>query len=109
MHVKMLLCDFGIVLPRLPVILLLSVPALLCALAVWRWRGLSRFGAVILLVVTVSALAVDIKGAIHGGNLAGILTMTASVPTLLFLGILATAQRSSNRHAKDEEAADVGE
>jgi len=83
--------------------LLLFVPFLLCALAVWRWRGVSRFAAAILLVVTGYALATDIYGAVQGGNLAGILTMTASVPTLVFLGILAVAQSSSKRRTKDEE------
>lgn len=83
--------------------LLLFVPFLLCALAWWRWRGGSRFVAAILLVVTGYALATDIYGAIHGGNLAGILTITASLPTLLFLAILAAAQSSSKRHKREEE------
>ncbi len=84
-------------------ILLLFVPFLLCALAVWRWHGGSRFAAAILLVVTGVALATDIYGAIHGGNLAGVLTIAGSLPTLLFLGILAVTQNSSKRRTNDEK------
>ena len=81
----------------------LSVPFLLCVLAVWRWRGGSRLAAVILMAVTGYALAIDIYGVIQGGNLAGILTITASVPTLLFLAILAVARNSSKRRTNEEE------
>ena len=81
----------------------LSVPFLLCVWAVWRWRGGSRLAAVILMAVTGYALAIDIYGVIQGGNLAGILTITASVPTLLFLAILAVARNSSKRRTNEEE------
>ena len=89
---------------RVLFILFLFLPFSLCVLAVWRWRGVSRFGAAILLVATGYALATDIYGAIHGGNLAGVLTIAASLPTLLFLAILAVGQSSSKRRKKEEEA-----
>ena len=89
---------------RMFFILFLLLPFSLCALTVWRWRGVSRFGAAVLLVATGYALATDIYGVIHGGNLAGVLTIAGSLPTFLFLAILGLAQKSSKRRQKEEEA-----
>ena len=78
-------------------LLLLLLPIVLCALAVWRWRGSLRVLAAILLAVQGMGLAIDINGAIQGGNLAGIWTMLAFVPSLLILLVLAAVHSLTKR------------
>jgi hypothetical protein len=62
-----------------------SVPLLLSIAAVVYWRGLSRWIAMLPLVVLAGAYAVDAYSVFRGGNLAGLLTILASVPSLALL------------------------
>lgn len=101
MDTGMVLRSFGEAIPRPVIIAILFVPFLLCALAVWRWRGGSRFGAAILLVLTGVALPRDISGVIQGGNWAGIVSIISSVPSLFLLAILAVAQSLLKRRKKE--------
>ena len=79
----------------------LLLPILLYAIAVWRWRGSLRSRAAILLSVLVLLLAMDIIGAIQGGNLAGIWTILAFVPALLILLVLATVHSFKTKHLSE--------
>ena len=79
-------------------LLLMVLPILLYARAVWRWRGSLRIIAGCVLSVLVLLLAMDVIGAIQGGNLAGIWTVITFVPSLLILLVLAAVDSFKTKH-----------
>jgi hypothetical protein len=89
----------------LGVILLWFFPVLICALAIWRWRGGWRLAPIIPLTIMVPLLAIDVNSAIHGGNLTGIMTILAYVISLPILLLLAVAQGFATRHERQQSPA----
>jgi hypothetical protein len=79
----------------------LLLPILLYALAVWRWRGALRSRAAVVMSVLVLLLAMDVIGAIQGGNLAGIWTIIAFVPSLAILLVLAIVHSFKTKHLSE--------
>lgn len=73
-------------------IVLLAVPLFIDLAALASWRGGYRYGALIPLPFLLLAFAVDVNSVLRGGNLAGLFTIFATVPTLLLLLVLAVAQ-----------------
>lgn len=67
------------------VTMVLSIPLLLNIAAVLLWRGPSRGAAAIVLLVLGSAFAADAYSAYHHGNLTGLFTIIAALPSLILL------------------------
>lgn len=79
----------------------LLLPILLYAIAVWRWRGSLRSRAAVVMSVLVLLLTMDVIGAIQGGNLAGIWTIIAFVPSLAILLVLAIVHSFKTRRPSE--------
>lgn len=71
---------------------ILAIPLLVDVAAIWSWRGGYRYAAVVPLPFLLLAYAVDLNGFLQGGNLTGLLTLFAAVPTLLLLFVVAVVQ-----------------
>lgn len=67
------------------VTMVLSIPSLLSIAAVVLWRGLSRGAALIVLMVLGAAFVADAYSAYHHGNLTGLFTIIAALPSLILL------------------------
>lgn len=80
-------------------ILSLAVPLILNIVAVWNWRGSYRYAACIPLPFVALAFVGDVQMVIKGGNLAGLLTIFAGSPALLFLFILAIAKGFTDKES----------
>ena len=89
----------------LGMILLWFFPVIICAVAIWRWRGAWRLAAFIPLIITIPPLAMDINSAIQGGNLTGIMTMFAYSISLPVLLVLAVMQSFATRHERQSPTA----
>ena len=89
----------------LGVILVWFFPVLICALAIWRWRGGWRLAPIIPLIIMLPLLAMDINSAIQGGNLTGLMTMFAYALSLPLLLVLAVAQSLATRHERQQSPA----
>ena len=85
-------------------IVLLAVPLLIDMAAIASWRGGYRYGALIPLPFLLLAFAVDVNSVLQGGNLSGLLTLFATVPTLLLLLALAVAQSFGKPSATERQA-----
>jgi phosphotransferase system glucose/maltose/N-acetylglucosamine-specific IIC component len=70
-------------------ILSLAIPLILNVVAVWNWRGSFRYAACIPLPFLALAFVGDVQMVIKDGNLAGLLTAFACIPSLIFLLVLA--------------------
>lgn len=85
-------------------IILLAIPLLIDVMAIWQWRGGYRYGALIPLPFLLLVFAVDVNSVLQGGNLSGLLTLFATVPTLLFLLSLAVAQSFGKRASTERDS-----
>lgn len=81
----------------------LAVPLLIDLAAIVSWRGGYRYGAIIPLPFLLLAFAVDVNSVLHGGNLSGLSTLFATVPTLLLLLALAVAQSFGKSAATERQ------